>query len=113
VLRSAPADATLGDVVVGVVIILLQRGAKSRAFFCSIRALHRCWILRITNSQGESMHDALSGAPHLLTQDRHDHVETLLSTHFARLYVQMIELAAFTLGTAMVLAIIVVMALRV
>jgi|GEM_PF-5260638 hypothetical protein len=45
-------------------------------------------------------------------QQRHDHVETLLAIQFARFYVQMLELAAICLASTMVLAIIVVIALR-
>jgi len=41
------------------------------------------------------------------------HLETLLTTHFARLHIQMIELAAICLSGAMVLTIITVIALRV
>ncbi len=41
------------------------------------------------------------------------HLETLLTTHFARLHIKMIELAAICLSGAMVLTIITVIALRV
>jgi len=42
----------------------------------------------------------------------YEHLETLLSTHFAKFSVQMIELASVCLGLVMVLAIIVVIAVR-
>ena len=58
------------------------------------------------------MHSALSETSRLVTQEQHDHFETLLSTQVARLYVQMVELAAFCLSAAMILAIIIVVALR-
>ena len=45
-------------------------------------------------------------------QQRHSHFETLLAIQFARFYVQMLELAAICLASTMVLAIIVVIALR-
>ena len=59
------------------------------------------------------MHSALSETSRLVTQEQHDHFDTLLSTHVARLSVQMVALAAFSLGAAMILAIIIVVALRV
>ena len=55
----------------------------------------------------------LSEASPLPTQQQRDHLETLLTTHFARLHIQMIELAAICLSGAMVLTIITVIALRV
>jgi len=78
-----------------------------------MRALHRFLILRIINSPlGESVNNPLSETSSLLTPQQRDHVETLLTTHFARLHIQMIELAGICLGGAMVLTIITVVALR-
>jgi len=47
-----------------------------------------------------------------LNEHDYKHLESLLSTQFAKFSIQMIELAAFCLGGAMVLAIIVVIAVR-
>jgi hypothetical protein len=58
------------------------------------------------------MHNALPETSCSVSQEQRDLFETLLATQVAKLYVQLVELAAVCLGAAMILAIIVVIALR-